>query len=307
MNEYHLISLLFHKFSIFYIDPVHTLNHMAIALLDSKYQIIPGYDVVLDLDVQLDVKRWKCIGEPAFRDFRLFMLNGELYLHINADTVIVTKIKLRAKGFGSVEEGQVEVENDGEQQYKLENLYGGNQLEVTLLHQFNSIWGGGREKSRWKNWDKNYALFSLPNRRIYAEMSIYPDHKVMEIIPDEYDLQPQDRYLKKRIRRNFRIDHIMQRRIKALTDTTSSTPVLPSFFTADEHWFPGKRNPFKEFAHGGACCVSFSLDNMAAYRHPKWEGIYSLLVGVGHNKIHVRNSKNLVQSSIAWCNLGRSP
>ena len=110
--------------------------------------MIPGYNAVIDLDVQLEVKRYKYKGEPTFSDYRFFVLNDELYLHVFSDTVLVTKIKLRAKGFGiddtspdDDEEVHNQTTNYGEQQYKLKNLHGGDKLEVTLMHQFNSIWG----------------------------------------------------------------------------------------------------------------------------------------------------------------------
>jgi len=36
---------------------MHSLNHMGLALLDENYQMIPGYDVVIDIDRQLDAKQ----------------------------------------------------------------------------------------------------------------------------------------------------------------------------------------------------------------------------------------------------------
>jgi len=268
---------------------MHSVSHLGVA---GKYQVIPGFDVVIDLAGQLDIMRSKWMGEPALSDYRLFVLNGELYLNINADTVIVTRVKLLATEYvkhswfeGNADE--VEPDGDEEEQLELENLHGGDRLKVILLHQFNSIWGGGREHKKWKNYDKNYALFSPPNNdgKVYAEVAIYPEHKVMEIVPDEYDQQPNNDLIKQRLRRNFLSDSIVQRRVKAFDVTTSGKPILPTFFTADEHWFPGKRNPFKEFSHGGSCCVSISLDEIEAPEAGRWGGIDSLLVGVGHNVI----------------------
>ena len=271
-----------------------SLNHLGIALLDSQYQVIPGYDVVLDLDVQLDVKMWKKKGKPAFIDYRIYALNEELYLHVNADTVVITKLRLNAKGFGS-DGVEKYANNDGEKQIKLKNLYGGgDQLEVTLLHQFNSIWGTMTKEKRgkWKNHDKNFALFSLPNS-IYAEITVHPDHLIRQILPDEYEMHPWDGQIKTRERRNFKLDNITQRMVKTLNESSSnSKSLLPSFFTVDDHWFPGRRDPYKSFAHGGACCIFLSLDDIAPYSHRrKLDEMDSLLVGVGHNLINVRRRR----------------
>jgi len=63
---------------------------------------------------------------------------------------------------------------------------------------------------------------------------------------------------------------------------------MPSFFTVDAHedWFPGEDAPFKEAAHGGACCVLFSADdlNLGGARN-NHDGDSGLLVGVGHTKV----------------------
>mmetsp|Transcript_29944 Transcript_29944/g.63501 ORF Transcript_29944/g.63501 Transcript_29944/m.63501 type:complete len:483 (-) Transcript_29944:258-1706(-) len=161
---------------------MHSLNHLGLALLDERYQIVPGYDVVIDIDRQLEAKRNNYMGEPAFVDYRLFTMNDEIYLHINSDTVILTKLKLRSKGKDDTTEKN---KKGGERQFKLKNLYGGDQLEVTMLHQFNTIWGEGKKSV----FGKNYALFSLPNLThpgapdsIYAEMSVFPEHMVQQIV-----------------------------------------------------------------------------------------------------------------------------
>ncbi|KAL7532299.1 hypothetical protein ACHAXR_004549 [Thalassiosira sp. AJA248-18] len=278
---------------------MHSLNHMGLALLDENYQMIPGYDVVIDIDRQLDAKQNRKMGEPAFVDYRLFTLNNEMYLHINSDTVIITKLRLRAKGIDGSKGGDPMEKTDlNEKQFKLKNLYGGNQLEVTLLHQFNTIWGEGKRSV----FGKNYALFSIPNGThptepgaVYAEMSTFPEHMVQQIFPDEYEKIPKDRRIKWRQRRNFKIDHMIQRRVKTADNATISSSdngkPVPSFFNVDEHWFPGKLNPFKEFTHGGACCVSFSFEDFSASSFNaqsselNLEGIDSLFVGVAHTLV----------------------
>jgi len=282
---------------------MHSLNHMGLALLDARYRPIPGHDVVIDIDEQMDAKRSGNMGEPSFVDYRLFTLNNELYLNINADTVIVTKLRLRSTTMSSAkvadDEEDARLKRIGETQYRLKNLYGGDQLEVTLLRQFNTIWGEGKGAS----YGKNYALFALPNEThpaapdaIYAEMEVHPEHVVQRIHPDEHELLPKDRRIKWRQRRNFKIDHMIQRRVRkggnATRSTTvgSSTAALPAFSSVDELWFPGGRNPFKAFAHGGACCVRLSTEELAAAgvappdprEDPAWEGVASVLVGVGH-------------------------
>ncbi|KAL7548526.1 hypothetical protein ACHAWF_011811 [Thalassiosira exigua] len=274
---------------------MHAVNHLGLALLDKRRRIIPGYDVVIDIDRQLDAKRSGFMGEPAFVDYRLFTLNDDIYLHVNSDTVILTKLKLRAKGTGGVkEEDAADVtkrNRKAEKQFRLKNLYGGDNLQVTLLHQFNTIWGEGKNAI----FGKNYALFSIPNAThpgapdaIYAEMNVFPEHKVQRIVPDEFDHLPKDLKIKWRQRRNFKIDHIIQRQMKKVGNATVSVSArgepLPSFFTVDEHWFPGGKNPFKEFAHGGACCVLLASDDVPSAAHT---GGTDLFVGVGHTLVKV--------------------
>ena len=164
---------------------------------------------------------------------------------------------------------------------------------------------------------KNYALFTLPidstqpnqdNKAIYAEMSIYPTHTIQSILPSNYTKIPiskTDHRIKWRQRRNFKIDHIIQRQISSVGNMTTSdltyTPIVPSFFNADEVWFPGGKNPFKEFAHGGACCVNFVFDDMDedvnehdTVKSLKGKGVNSLMVGVGHTLVKVSNVLALV-------------
>ena len=256
--------------------------------------------------------------EPAFVDFRLFNLHDELYLHVNSDTVILTKIELRSKSiatemgvYDDTTTGTLNEFEKDEKSFKLNNLYGGDDLEVTLVHQFNTIWGTGRDAV----YGKNYALFTLPHdtsnlekdKAIYAEMSIYPTHTIQSILPSNYTKIPiskTDHRIKWRQRRNFKIDHIIQRQISSVGNMTNSdltyTPIVPSFFNSDEVWFPGGKNPFKEFAHGGACCVNFNFDDMDedvnehdTVKDLKAKGVDSLMVGVGHTLVKVSESSGV--------------
>ena len=288
-------------------------NHLGLALLDEKYQILPGYEAIIELDVPLDLKRSmesKRKGgvhveavSPTFMDYRLFILNNEIYLHINADTVIVSRLKLKGKGFGDdiayerdIDTCTVVAEKAGEmgnweEPCRLENLYGGDNLQVTLMRQFNTIWSGGI-------YGKNYALFGIPNAThsdapdsIYAELDIFPHH-VQQILPEEHN-KIDKRVVFERIwkpgtskRRKFKIDRVNMREVKEVGNTTESSDApLPSFSTVDAHekWFPGEA-VFKEAAHGGACCVSFSADELNV-GGTKTNHHESLLVGIGHTKV----------------------
>jgi len=298
---------------------MHSLNYLGLALLDENYKTIPGYDVVIDIDKQLDARRDNFMGEPAFVDYRLFTMNDELYLNVNADTVILTRLDFHSKGGLFMEDEDSEfarmwnasprrkhrAEDDP---LRLTNLYGGDLLEVTLQHPFNTVWGEGRDAI----YGKNYALFSLPNAThpdapdsIYAEMSVYPEHRVQQLLPEEYEKLPKDHRIKWRQRRNFKIDGIMQRRMAkvgnaTVSDSTRFGARVPSFFNADEVWFPGVKNPFKEFTHGGACCVSLSAAQIkSAGGGGLIElnlGLDSLLVGVGHTLVKWAKKKSLPPS-----------
>ncbi|KAL7473418.1 hypothetical protein ACHAXS_013872 [Conticribra weissflogii] len=275
-------------------------NHLGLALLDEKYRILPGYDVVIQLDTQIGLKRtMKEYKSPTFMDYRLFVLNGELYLHANVDTVAVSKLDLRARGFGdsdgdnksqSIPPVGWQGNERFDRPYKLQNLYGGDLLEVTLQHQFITIWSGGHR-------GKNFALFSIPNAThpgspdsIYVEINITPEHHVQQVLPDEYDqltLQQVFELMWKtgtKKKRHANIDKIGQRSMKIVGNMTKSDESPDaSFYTTDQYWFPGK-TPFKVNSHGGACCVSFSLDdiNVGGAEHNHHE---PLLVGIAHTKV----------------------
>jgi len=286
-------------------------NHLGLALLDENYQMLPGYDVVIELDVPLDLKRStdSKAGDsvsPTFMDYRIFLLNDRIYLHANADTVVVSPLSLRAKGYGDYVEHTTNTDHcafvaeeaggngSWDKPCLLHNLYGGTGLQVTLLRQFNTVWSGGSN-------GKNYALFAVPDATdpggnapdsIYAEIDIFP-HRIQRILPDEHDrISKGDVFgliWKKgtKKRRNFKIDRVNMRRVREVGNATKSEDALPprSFWTVDAHedWFPGEP-AFKESAHGGACCVLFSEEevNLGGERK-NHDG--SLLVGVGHTKV----------------------
>lgn len=285
-------------------------NHLGLALLDENYQTIPGYDVIIELGDQLGLKRpAEEFDGPNFMDYRLFILNDEIYLHANGDTVVVTRISLRSKGFSNSDVGIKDVANnyDGPwradilpaeerhrfsfvKPYNLKNMYGGDNLQVTMMHQFSTIWSGGI-------YGKNYALFGVPNAThpdapdsMYAEIDITQRHKVQQILVDEY-VQLEKQYVYDRIwtpgttkKRRVDLDRVNMRMVREVGNATISDDApLPSFATVDEHWFPGREAPFKESGHGGACCISFSVNelNFGGTRNNHNE---SLLVGVAHTK-----------------------
>ena len=67
-------------------DTIHSVSYLGIALLDDRYQILPGYDAVIDLDVQLGINRWKWKGPPAVTDYRLTVLMlAVIFLAVYAD------------------------------------------------------------------------------------------------------------------------------------------------------------------------------------------------------------------------------
>ncbi|KAL9184487.1 hypothetical protein ACHAXT_012457 [Thalassiosira profunda] len=286
----------------------HTsINHLGLALLDENYQMIPGYDVITEIDVQFDLKRDTSTKagdavSPTFMDYRIFVLNDEIYLHANMETVVVNRLSLRAKGFGDDAAYEKDVGTCAdvakeagkmgtwEKPCRLDTIYGGDKLQVGLARQFNTIWSGGIG-------GKNYALFGVPNAThpdspdsIYAEIDIFPHH-VQQILPDQYEQLPKkevfERIWKKGTSKSRRlnVDRVNMREVVDVGNTTESVDVpLSSFSTVDAHvdWFPGKDEPFKVAAHGGACCVSFSADDL------NLGGMKSngpLLVGIGHTKV----------------------
>jgi hypothetical protein len=185
-------------------------NLMGIALLDEYYNMLPGYDIIVDIATQLgfvkDGYGTTYFGEPTFMDYRLFTLNDAIYLHTNADVTVVTKLDIRDKKHTRGKWNKKE-------EFKLDIVYGEDNLEVTMLHQFNTIWSGGER-------GKNFALFAIPNAThpwapdsIYAEVEINPYHQVQQVYLDEFEMVYRSQ-VKKRIRRNYSVDKIMMRRVR---------------------------------------------------------------------------------------------
>eukprot|EP00584_Thalassiosira_punctigera_P021091 CAMPEP_0172549560 /NCGR_PEP_ID=MMETSP1067-20121228/18592_1 /TAXON_ID=265564 ORGANISM="Thalassiosira punctigera, Strain Tpunct2005C2" /NCGR_SAMPLE_ID=MMETSP1067 /ASSEMBLY_ACC=CAM_ASM_000444 /LENGTH=841 /DNA_ID=CAMNT_0013336953 /DNA_START=508 /DNA_END=3033 /DNA_ORIENTATION=- len=261
-------------------------NLLGLALLDEEYEMIKGYDIVVDIATQLSFQKdgygTTYFGEPTFMDYRLFTLNENLYLHANADVTVVTQLDLRSQEHG------VKAKKD---QFLLDVVYGEKNLEVTMLHQFNTIWSGGER-------GKNFALFSVPNithpdepDSVYAEVDINPYHRVQQIYLDDIDMLKRS-FIKKRIRRNYSVDKIMMRKVKNNGNiTVSEEEPSPSFFTVDEHWFPGLRPAFRRAGHGGACCVSLSRKEALAQgghialARESWGDNDYLLVGAAHTSV----------------------
>ena len=231
-------------------------------------------------------------------------MNNEIYLHANADTVAINRISLKAKGYGDDEAyvknidtcfrvaGEAGEQGNWDKPCRIDNLYGGDNLQVSLARQFNTIWSGGI-------YGKNYALFGIPNTThpdapdsVYAEIDIFPHH-VQQILPEKWEQWSKVQVFEKlwkvgtHKQRRFKVDRVNMRAILDVGNASESLAIpLPSFSTVDAHedWFPGQDAPFKESAHGGACCVSFSADdlNLGGTKNNHHE---SLLVGIGHTKV----------------------
>ncbi|KAL7531744.1 hypothetical protein ACHAXR_009828 [Thalassiosira sp. AJA248-18] len=278
-------------------------NLLGLALLDEEYEILPGYDIVVDIATQLGFQKdgygTTYFGEPTFMDYRLFTLNDKLYLHANADVTVVTQLDIRSRA-------HKRKATKGE--FKLDVVYGDDRLSVIMLHDFNTIWSGGDR-------GKNFALFSVPNSThpsepdsIYAEVEINPYHQVQQIYLDEINMLKRS-FIKKRIRRNWTVDRIMMRGVKTNGNLTKSEiEPDPSYYTVDEHWFPGTRAAFRRAGHGGACCVSLSRSEVLAQgehiflTHKSWGDNDYLLVGVAHTSVIWRrwySDKNIPDSAKA--------
>lgn len=281
------------------------INHLGLALLDKNFQIMEGYETVIEMDVQLDLRRKTFVGStlsPTFMDYRLFVLNGHVYLHANAETVVVTQLNLSTKERDDHDEilycdfiyeiGKKIPPEVMDKPCRMKSLFGGK-LEVAIHSQFRTIWSGGK-------YGKNYALFSIPNSThpdapdtVYAEIDIFPHH-VHQILPNENNQISRHQVFERiwkpgtRKSRNYPIDIVNEREMKTvgiITESRREVP-LPSFFNVDAHqdWFPGKDAPFKEAVHGGACCVSFSKDELNLGGR-NYTGESMLLVGIGHTKV----------------------
>ncbi|KAL3793481.1 hypothetical protein ACHAWO_002092 [Cyclotella atomus] len=235
----------------------HTsVNHLGLALLDANYNILPGYEAVIEVESQLDLKR-------------------VVYLHVNADTTVVTKLKLRAKGYPDLidddtDHGSNKDSSDDEKgklyrNYKLQNLYGGDMLQVSVEHQFNTIWSGGL-------FGKNYALFGVPNKThpeaedaVYAEIDIAPVHRVQQVILDEsnhislYNVFEHIWKPGTHKSRDFKIDNANRRMMRTIGNTTEISDLpFPSYFNVDAPWYLGSKAPFKTILHDGVITGRYS-------------------------------------------------
>merc|ERR1719203_2472636 len=87
----------------------------------------------------------------------------------------------------------------------------------------------------------------------------------------------------------------MMRKVKEIGNlTTSEVEPAQSFYTIDEHWFPGHRGSFRHAGHGGACCVSLTRKEVMVIQkgdlvHNAWADNDYLLIGVAHSSVAWRH------------------
>ena len=253
------------------------ISYLALALLDEKLDVIPGTDVLIDLNAGPNGNE-KYYGQ-FMEDCRFFLLRGSLYLICN-QRILRLSIRRTRNGATSDEAAGFATGNEtARTPYLYPNIHGDG-LEVILRAPPTQIASG-----------KNFNLFrsraSTNHTSTQSSTGPYDYYIQLYPLPHSYrriSVPPQ--YIKDTFKAN-------PKRIKRAQTSTAPLP-RPSFDTPDAQHsilacddpngrnctIPPKEVPFftDENDHGTACCVSMEL-----------EGLGAVLVGISHTKLSPRN------------------
>lgn len=255
--------------------------YLMVALLDENLDIIPGTDVMVDLNAGPGYgkyyRQWK-------GDCRIFLVRGSIYLSCD-ENILRVRIKRRQKddeAHYTINTTKFGTANDTRLPYIYPAIYG-NGLEITLLAIKHKIEAG-----------KNFNIFrslALPNQTS-TNTGLYDYYLQTYPLPHKY----------RRLKFPSR-DELSQgpKGWGKAQNSTASLPI-PSFDTPDtnktivscgfEEGRPGEIKSdgdnctqprefpfFAERDHGTACCVSLKLDGK------------EVMVGISHVKLSNKNKR----------------
>lgn len=259
-----------------HLSEMYKQNYLGLALLHSDLTIIPGTDVVIDIERETMVYHKK---GNQISDFRLFTFNKKLYLTMNPAPPKLVQI--------SVSTSKLHTFSNSFK--KASNLFG-NGLFLTLHHDLNSLYG--RDGNILN--DKNFALFQALGHdedEILAEILPHEPHVVKKFKPDDINILDNCVFSKRfwpNLNRNCNanpgpIRRVLKRELEGNVTENHGIPRL-NFLNVHHLWF--EWNPIAPGGRGGACCIKI--------KNPYSTETEYLLAGVGHAKTPFKkNGHNL--------------
>ena len=265
-------------------DPARTimkageqLSYLAVALLDDHLNVVPGTDVLVDLNA--GPSRTKYWRQPL-EDCRIFGMRGGMYLVCNEEMKRI-KIRRRVAGMDTTFHTDYGTRDDHRIPYVYETIYG-NGLEIILLGHNGKVGGG-----------KNFNVFRslAPSNRSTEDISTgvldyylqtYPSpHRYRRLVisdgrkgsgearlnvkhPDWRDRSPEDPVAPGQLPPpSFDTPDSVHEIQKCSDGSTNCTdPISVPFFGNDDH--------------GSACCVQLQLQGE------------QVMVGISHQKLSPR-------------------
>jgi hypothetical protein len=243
------------------------LSYLALALLDSNLDIVPGTDVLIDLNAGPErVTYWR----QNLEDCRINLLRGGLYLLCN-DTLLRVRIR-RTVGPVHLEEQNTHTGQDLKLPYVYPNIYGDG-LKIILLTK-QKIEGG-----------KNFNIFrslALSNRTT-AGTGLYDYYLQVFPLPHSYKrlmIPPHDKDFFPIKKEELQVSTtVLPLPSFDGPDTKHKITLCPENEKPGALWTTSCNNSienafFGDSDHGTACCVSLNLG----------ADTKDVLVGISHKK-----------------------
>jgi len=281
-------------------------NYLGLALLRSDLTVVPGYDVVVDVEKGIGItddgrgilKPKKVDVVPYhFMDYRIYAArDGTIWLSVNAVSVQLGPLLIWSPNCSE----SAAISSSAAVTFP--TIHGDPaKIQVGLSQNFSTVWNGGIN-------GKNYALFQTDEvgsmNEVLAEINTWPLHQVARLRPLEHDVIPLSEIFRSRGEKphvaefadtpsfqaqRYRSRYDMwRRRVRTVGNmTTSEVDIERAHATVEELWF--EFSVFTETQHGGACCISVGSQLLGPSSITEYDHV---LVGVAHSKVPYRNDAN---------------
>ena len=170
-------------------------NYLGLALLTANLTMIPNTDIVVDLETELGLTKFRPGRGQYFVDYRLFTFNDKIYMNMNGAPVYLVPIQVEvvkmltatseqdaaaaAAGSSSSRPTPRELLTNHLQPIWVQNKFG-HGMRLILERAPNTIHGMAR--------GKNYALFQTPELaakgELAAELAVLGDRWTLHFQPD---------------------------------------------------------------------------------------------------------------------------
>jgi hypothetical protein len=263
------------------------VNYLVLALLDSDLRIIPGTDIMVDMNIgPFAGQYWRQFLE----DCKIWLLRGSFYLMCNERFL---KVKITRKGRrrrntnqqggggSSIDKAtaHVHVGQDTELPYRYHNIYGDG-LELTLLSGTKKI-GGGKNFHIFRA--KSMEDLNATNSRHDYYLQTYPlPHQYRRLhIPHASDESPLNPYVNGR-----EFEQVARAPLPRPSfdgpDTLNTIATCPEPTTSKNCTNPVEEPFFRDNDHGTTCCLPLSLSVNGTDTN---SNSTTVLVGISHAKL----------------------